>query len=119
MACRSLNVNIVEMCHGAVQHIILTGIGNGDIAILALKYVVTGRRDGYTANECYPSMLTKDGEECVFPFLYYDSEITECQGYGSSAWCSTTYNYDNDGQYGYCDFTTEVRCDNNYEYFYE
>jgi len=45
-----------------------------------------------------------DGATCVFPFLGYGSEYSECTAeHGSGyTWCSTTYNYEADGQWGRC-----------------
>ncbi|XP_063801353.1 72 kDa type IV collagenase [Pseudophryne corroboree] len=46
-----------------------------------------------------------DGEFCKFPFLFNDKEYTSCTDAGRSdgfLWCSTTYNFDADGKYGFC-----------------
>ena len=49
--------------------------------------------------------MTTEGVQCVFPFIYNTQEYNECRydpqfgGY----WCSTTSNYDVDGEYGFCE----------------
>ncbi|XP_048371843.1 72 kDa type IV collagenase [Sphaerodactylus townsendi] len=46
-----------------------------------------------------------DGEFCKFPFLFNDKEYNSCTDAGRSdgfLWCSTTYNFDSDGKYGFC-----------------
>uniref|UniRef100_A0A670J1S2 72 kDa type IV collagenase n=1 Tax=Podarcis muralis TaxID=64176 RepID=A0A670J1S2_PODMU len=46
-----------------------------------------------------------DGEFCKFPFLFNDKEYNSCTDAGRSdgfLWCSTTYNFDADGKYGFC-----------------
>ncbi|KAK9392689.1 72 kDa type IV collagenase [Crotalus adamanteus] len=46
-----------------------------------------------------------DGEFCKFPFLFSEKEYNSCTDAGRSdgfLWCSTTYNFDTDGKYGFC-----------------
>ncbi|XP_030060173.1 72 kDa type IV collagenase [Microcaecilia unicolor] len=46
-----------------------------------------------------------DGEFCKFPFFFNDKEYNSCTDSGRSdgfLWCSTTYNFDADGKYGFC-----------------
>ncbi|XP_077144376.1 72 kDa type IV collagenase [Ranitomeya variabilis] len=46
-----------------------------------------------------------DGEFCKFPFLFNDKEYNSCTDAGRSdgfLWCSTTYNFDKEGKYGFC-----------------
>lgn len=46
-----------------------------------------------------------DGEFCNFPFLFNDKEYNSCTDAGRSdgfLWCSTSYNFDKDGKYGFC-----------------
>ncbi|ETE63168.1 72 kDa type IV collagenase, partial [Ophiophagus hannah] len=46
-----------------------------------------------------------DGEYCKFPFLFGEKEYNSCTDAGRSdgfLWCSTTYNFDTDGKYGFC-----------------
>ena len=41
--------------------------------------------------------------------MYNGEDVYECQGIGSG-WCATTYDYDTDAEYGYCDMATAVLC---------
>uniref|UniRef100_A0A669BR54 72 kDa type IV collagenase n=1 Tax=Oreochromis niloticus TaxID=8128 RepID=A0A669BR54_ORENI len=46
-----------------------------------------------------------DGEFCKFPFLFMGTEYNSCTPQGRDdgfLWCSTTYNFDEDGKYGFC-----------------
>ena len=46
---------------------------------------------------------TKDGTYCYFPFVYENKLHYNCSDKHSSlAWCSTTFNYDKEQQWGYC-----------------
>lgn len=46
-----------------------------------------------------------DGEFCKFPFSFMGTEYNTCTPQGRDdgfLWCSTTYNFDDDGKYGFC-----------------
>ncbi|KAM4722162.1 72 kDa type IV collagenase [Rhinophrynus dorsalis] len=46
-----------------------------------------------------------DGEFCKFPFFFNGTEYKSCTDAGRKdgfLWCSTTYNFDQDGKYGFC-----------------
>uniref|UniRef100_A0A8C2XGG1 72 kDa type IV collagenase n=1 Tax=Cyclopterus lumpus TaxID=8103 RepID=A0A8C2XGG1_CYCLU len=46
-----------------------------------------------------------DGEFCKFPFLFMGTEYNSCTPQGRDdgfLWCSTSYNFDDDGKYGFC-----------------
>ena len=43
------------------------------------------------------------GAPCVFPFLYYGKNYSQCTEInGLKAWCSTTKNYNEDKKWGFC-----------------
>ena len=48
-------------------------------------------------------MRTTDNRCCIFPFLYEGERHFTCVSYSfGRKWCATTYNYDEDGQWGKC-----------------
>ncbi len=49
---------------------------------------------------------TAFGEPCIFPFLFQEKEYMECttEGRGDGRlWCATTYNYNTDKKWGFCE----------------
>lgn len=49
---------------------------------------------------------TADGEPCTFPFLFLGREYSDCtvDGRGDGRlWCATTYDYDHDKRWGFCE----------------
>lgn len=49
---------------------------------------------------------TADGELCMFPFLFMDREYLSCTTDGRDddrLWCATTYNYNQDKKWGFCE----------------
>lgn len=49
---------------------------------------------------------TAHGEPCIFPFYFEGSEFSDCTTEGRSdgrLWCATTYNYDEDKKWGFCE----------------
>ncbi|KAM9840631.1 protein sel-1 homolog 1-like [Aulostomus maculatus] len=49
---------------------------------------------------------TAHGEPCIFPFLFQGREYSDCttDGRGDGRlWCSTTYDYDQDKKWGFCE----------------
>ncbi|XP_032883586.1 protein sel-1 homolog 1 isoform X1 [Amblyraja radiata] len=54
---------------------------------------------------------TADGELCVFPFLFVDREYLSCTTDGRDddrLWCATTYNYNQDKKWGFCETNEEA-----------
>ncbi|KAL0967569.1 hypothetical protein UPYG_G00253890 [Umbra pygmaea] len=55
---------------------------------------------------------TANGEPCLFPFLFLGKEYLDCttDGRGDDRlWCATTYDYDRDKKWGFCE--TEEQAD--------
>ncbi|KAJ8269911.1 hypothetical protein GJAV_G00108150 [Gymnothorax javanicus] len=49
---------------------------------------------------------TADGEPCLFPFLFLGKEYSDCTTEGRAdgrLWCATTYDYDRDKRWGFCE----------------
>uniref|UniRef100_A0A673KC73 SEL1L adaptor subunit of ERAD E3 ubiquitin ligase n=1 Tax=Sinocyclocheilus rhinocerous TaxID=307959 RepID=A0A673KC73_9TELE len=49
---------------------------------------------------------TASGEPCVFPFLFQEKEFSECTIEGrvdGRLWCATTYDYNTDKKWGFCE----------------
>ncbi|KAJ8009253.1 hypothetical protein DPEC_G00086970 [Dallia pectoralis] len=49
---------------------------------------------------------TADGQPCLFPFLFLGQEYSDCttDGRGDDRlWCATTYDYDQDKRWGFCE----------------
>ncbi|XP_067097484.1 cation-independent mannose-6-phosphate receptor [Osmerus mordax] len=56
--------------------------------------------------------VTKEGEVCVFPFIFQKSPYSQCTTEGRTdgkLWCSTTSNYDKDRKWGFCVKVSEKR----------
>uniref|UniRef100_A0A3B3ZLZ0 Fibronectin type-II domain-containing protein n=1 Tax=Periophthalmus magnuspinnatus TaxID=409849 RepID=A0A3B3ZLZ0_9GOBI len=52
---------------------------------------------------------TAHGEPCVFPFYFQGSEYSDCTTDGrrdGRLWCSTTYDYEQDRKWGFCESET-------------
>jgi hypothetical protein len=60
-----------------------------------IDYTVKTKEDSGNAN----------GANCIFPFKYKLKLYSNCTG--SDPWCATTYDYELDGKYGYCDYTAD------------
>lgn len=43
-----------------------------------------------------------NGNPCVFPFTYKNTQWTGCVDDNTGIWCSTTENYDSNGRWGIC-----------------
>uniref|UniRef100_A0A1A8IZ51 Sel-1 suppressor of lin-12-like n=2 Tax=Nothobranchius TaxID=28779 RepID=A0A1A8IZ51_NOTKU len=55
---------------------------------------------------------TAHGEPCIFPFLFQDTEYLDCTTDGREdgrLWCATTYNYDLDKKWGFCETEEQVQ----------
>ncbi|XP_041122541.1 protein sel-1 homolog 1-like isoform X2 [Polyodon spathula] len=55
---------------------------------------------------------TADGEPCFFPYLFLGKEFTVCttEGRGDGRlWCSTTYDYDRDKKWGFCETEEQAK----------
>lgn len=55
---------------------------------------------------------TAHGEPCIFPFLFQKNEYWDCttDGRGDGRlWCATTYDYDLDKKWGFCESKWSVR----------
>lgn len=49
---------------------------------------------------------TASGEPCLFPFLFLGKEYSDCttEGRGDGRlWCATTYDYEHDKKWGFCE----------------
>lgn len=49
---------------------------------------------------------TAHGEPCIFPFLFQDKEYSDCTTDGREdgrLWCATTYDYDQEKKWGFCE----------------
>ncbi|XP_066550394.1 protein sel-1 homolog 1 isoform X2 [Amia ocellicauda] len=49
---------------------------------------------------------TASGEPCLFPFLFLGTEYSECTTEGREdgrLWCATTYDYERDKRWGFCE----------------
>lgn len=55
---------------------------------------------------------TAHGEPCLFPFYFEGTEFSDCTTEGRSdgrLWCATTYNYDEDKKWGFCETEEEAQ----------
>ncbi|XP_056620577.1 protein sel-1 homolog 1 [Triplophysa dalaica] len=49
---------------------------------------------------------TASGEPCIFPFMFQEKEFSDCTTEGREdgrLWCATTYNYNTDKKWGFCE----------------
>ncbi len=61
---------------------------------------------------------TAHGEPCVFPFLFQGKEYLDCttDGRGDGRlWCATTYDYDQEKKWGFCESKSSTLKVNNIE----
>lgn len=59
---------------------------------------------------------TADGEPCIFPFLFQKKEYMDCttDGRGDGRlWCATTYDYNMDKKWGFCESKFWIPGDQN------
>ncbi|XP_024147384.1 protein sel-1 homolog 1 isoform X1 [Oryzias melastigma] len=55
---------------------------------------------------------TAHGEPCIFPFFFQGREYSDCTTDGrrdGRLWCATTYDYDNDKKWGFCETEEQVQ----------
>ncbi|TRY85183.1 hypothetical protein DNTS_030943 [Danionella cerebrum] len=61
-------------------------------------------------------VLTTDGKDCKFPFLFRGLIHHRCISMNSSqSWCSLTHNFDHDQQWGFCSSQTHLHNGNCFE----
>uniref|UniRef100_A0A8D3E835 72 kDa type IV collagenase n=1 Tax=Scophthalmus maximus TaxID=52904 RepID=A0A8D3E835_SCOMX len=79
-----------------------------DVTPLSFTRIMDGEADimvNFGRNVVKAKFGNADGEFCRFPFLFMGTEYDSCTPQGRDdgfLWCSTTYNFDEDGKYGFC-----------------
>uniref|UniRef100_A0A8D3EFS4 72 kDa type IV collagenase n=1 Tax=Scophthalmus maximus TaxID=52904 RepID=A0A8D3EFS4_SCOMX len=83
------------------------GQGNGETLLILRNYYIIDKlwHDPSPFTVVKAKFGNADGEFCRFPFLFMGTEYDSCTPQGRDdgfLWCSTTYNFDEDGKYGFC-----------------
>ncbi|KAG7263174.1 hypothetical protein CRUP_002204 [Coryphaenoides rupestris] len=79
-----------------------------DVTPLTFTRLMDGEADimiNFGRNVVKVKFGNAEGEFCKFPFSFMGKEYKTCTNQGRDdgfLWCSTTYNFDEDGKYGFC-----------------